>query len=421
MLYFFLKPLVKVALKVYFRNIYFSGKENIPDNKAFIIAMNHPSAFLEPVIMAVNIKKPVHFLVRGDHFNKLFYRFLLKQGKMIPVFRQKESGFGSLKNNYDTFSRCYQHIANGDIIALFPEGRTENEKRLRPLQRGIARIAFGTLFNYPEMQDLFVLPVSVNYTEPLIFRGTAYLHVGNPLSVKDYINSEQVPDYHQLLIDLAVELKKNMIIIENESDENLVEFCLMMTRNLNSYSFLPVYNNHDGRLRLEQKVSHFWNYHASEELKFETLKKIDAYQTILKNRSIDDKVVSTKDYHLGYLSLGIFIIISFLGSVFASPPVIFAEWITKTKVKHPSFISPVRFGAGFGGFLIYAILLCLIAWFWNIWVLPAAILAGFMAYFSLYFKERQALYKSYLNFQRLNEAEKNRLILLKKEILSSFN
>jgi len=268
MLYFFLKPLVKVALKVYFRNIYFSGKENIPDNKAFIIAMNHPSAFLEPVIMAVNIKKPVHFLVRGDHFNKLFYRFLLKQGKMIPVFRQKESGFGSLKNNYDTFSRCYQHIANGDIIALFPEGRTENEKRLRPLQRGIARIAFGTLFNYPEMQDLFVLPVSVNYTEPLIFRGTAYLHVGNPLSVKDYINSEQVPDYHQLLIDLAVELKKNMIIIENESDENLVEFCLMMTRNLNSYSFLPVYNNQDGRLRLEQKVSHFWNYHASEELKF---------------------------------------------------------------------------------------------------------------------------------------------------------
>ena len=82
MLYFFLKPLVQIALKVYFRNIYISGRENIPINKPFIIAMNHPTAFLEPVIMAANLKKPVHFLVRGDHFNKSFYRFLLKRGKM---------------------------------------------------------------------------------------------------------------------------------------------------------------------------------------------------------------------------------------------------------------------------------------------------------------------------------------------------
>ena len=89
MLYFFLKPLVQLAIKVYFRNIFLSGLKNLPHNKPYLIAMNHPTAFLEPVIMAANINKPIHFLARGDHFNKAFYRFLLNQAKMIPVFRQK--------------------------------------------------------------------------------------------------------------------------------------------------------------------------------------------------------------------------------------------------------------------------------------------------------------------------------------------
>jgi len=277
MLYFFLKPLVQIAIKVYFRHIYISGRENIPSAKPFIIALNHPSAFLEPVIMAANLKKPVHFLVRGDHFNKSFYRFLLEQGKMIPVFRQKESGFGSLKNNFDTFSRCYEYIEKGEIVALFPEGRTENEKKLRPLQRGIARIAFGTLFQFPELEDLYILPIGVNYSEPLLFRGTAMLHIGEPMSVRSYMKNIETPDYKQLLIDLELNLKKNMVIIEKETDEKLIEFCLMMSRNLKTYPFLPVYGYQDNRLRIEQNVSSFWNFNAPDSLKIEMGVKIDSY------------------------------------------------------------------------------------------------------------------------------------------------
>lgn len=421
MLYFFLKPLVQIALKVYFRNIYISGRENIPHTKPYIIALNHPTAFLEPVIMAANLKKPVHFLVRGDHFNKSFYRFLLEQGKMIPVFRQKESGFGSLKNNFDTFSRCYHYIAKGEIVALFPEGRTENEKRLRPLQRGIARIAFGTLAKFPEMEDLYILPIGVNYTDPLSFRGTAFLHIGEPISINTYFKNKEKPDYQQLLIDLTVALKKNMVIIEKESDEKLIEFCLNITRNLNTYPFLPVYRHHDNRLRLEQRICDFWNYNASEGLKLETERKIDIYLNLLNDLEIEDKGVLSKYKPNWFMGLPVFSILSIWGQFFASPPALFAEWISKNKVKHLSFKSPVRFGVGFGGYLVYFLFFCLLAFFYSLWIIPGAILGILLAYFSLYYKEKQAIFKSYLKFQRLSDLQKNQLINLKQEILSSFN
>lgn len=420
MLYFFLKPLVQIAIKVYFRHIYISGRENIPSAKPFIIALNHPSAFLEPVIMAANLKKPVHFLVRGDHFNKSFYCFLLEQGKMIPVFRQKESGFGSLKNNFDTFSRCYEYIEKGEIVALFPEGRTENEKKLRPLQRGIARIAFGTLFQFPELEDLYILPIGVNYSEPLLFRGTAMLHIGEPMSVRSYMKNIETPDYKQLLIDLELNLKKNMVIIEKETDEKLIEFCLMMSRNLKTYPFLPVYGYQDNRLRIEQNVSSFWNFNAPDSLKIEMGVKIDSYSSLLIKWNIDDKVVLSNDKPHWVTSIPIFSILSFLGYIFASPPAIFAEWISENKVNHLSFKSPVRFGVGFGAYLVYALLFCILASIISIWIIPATILMGFNAYFSLFYREKQAYNKSYKRFYNLTVSEKIQLISLKQEILSSF-
>ena len=274
MLYFFLKPLVQLAIKVYFRNIFLSGLNNLPRKKPYLIAMNHPTAFLEPVIMAANINKPIHFLARGDHFNKTFYRFLLNQAKMIPVFRQKESGFGSLKNNYDTFFRCYEYISKGELVALFPEGRTEHEKRLRPLQRGVARIAFGTLTHFPHLDDLYIVPVGVSYADALSFRTTAVLHIGEPMSVSNYFGDGKSPDHLRLLSDLESRLKEYMVIIDKVEDDELIETCLTMARNTRNYTFFKVYHFDTSLLNLERNVSQFWNVEASQRLKDNTKLKI---------------------------------------------------------------------------------------------------------------------------------------------------
>ncbi len=420
MLYFFLKPLVQLAIKVYFRNIFLSGLNNLPHNKPYLIAMNHPSAFLEPVIMASNINKPIHFLARGDHFNKRFYRFLLNQAKMVPVFRQKESGFGSLKNNYDTFFRCYEYIAKGELVALFPEGRTEHEKRLRPLQRGVARIAFGTLTNFPHLDDLYIVPVGASYADALSFRTTAVLHIGEPMSVRNYFGDGKSPDHQSLLLALEARLKEYMVIIDKVEDEELIETCLTMARNTRNYSFFKVYQFDSSLLYMERKVVGFWNKEASDSLKDSTKRKVTAYLDLLAKSKLSDKVISLQIKSCWVSFFPIFHLASSIGNIFVFPMTYFADWVVKNKIKHLSFKSPVRFGAAFGVSLLYLIITIILSAYLSILVLPLVLLLGLMAYFSLYFREKQAISTGHSRFLKLNEAQKEKLLTLKKDILDTF-
>ncbi|MFO0467817.1 MAG: 1-acyl-sn-glycerol-3-phosphate acyltransferase [Bacteroidota bacterium] len=420
MLYFFLKPLVQLAIKVYFRNIFLSGLQNLPHQKPFLIAMNHPTAFLEPVIMAANINKPIHFLARGDHFNKSFYRFLLNQAKMIPVFRQKESGFGSLKNNYDTFFRCYEYISKGELVALFPEGRTEHEKRLRPLHRGVARIAFGTLTHFPHLDDLYIVPIGVSYADAISFRTTPILHIGEPMSVRSYYGDGKSPDHQRLLTDLASRLNEYMVTIDQHEDEELIETCLTMARNTLNYSFFEVYQFDNSLLNMERKVAGFWNEEANQNLKNSTKLKIRSYLDLLEKYKLSDIVITTQIKSSWLSTFPVFQLISLMGTIFTYPITYFADWVVNNKVKHLSFKSPVRFGAAFGVSLIYLIITIILAVYLSVLVIPVAFSLGLMAYFSLYFREKQAIKTAYNRFLKLDEAQKGKLLELKKDILNTF-
>lgn len=420
MLYFFIKPLVQLAIKVYFRNIFLSGLNNLPRKKPYLIAMNHPTAFLEPIIMAANINKPIHFLARGDHFNKSFYRFLLNQAKMIPVFRQKESGFGALKNNYDTFFRCYEYISKSDLVALFPEGRTEHEKRLRPLQRGVARIAFGTLTHFPHLDDLYIVPVGVSYADALSFRTTALLHIGEPLPVRNYFGDGKSPDHHRLLSDVEYRLKEYMVIIDKEEDDELIETCLTMARNTCDYSFFKVYHFDRSLLNMERKVAQFWNKEASQCLKDNTKLKVRAYLELLEKYHLSDKVISLQVKSSWVSFFPIFHLTSFIGTIFVFPMTYFADWVVKNKIKHPSFKSPVRFGAAFGVSLLYLIITIILSVYLSVLVIPIGFSLGLMAYFSLYFREKQAIKTGHHRFRKLDGDQKGKLLALKKDILDTF-
>jgi hypothetical protein len=339
---------------------------------------------------------------------------------MIPVFRQKESGFGSLKNNYDTFSRCYEYISKGELVALFPEGRTEHEKRLRPLQRGVARIAFGTLTHFPQLDDLYIVPVGVSYADALSFRTTAVLHVGEPMSVRSYYGDGKSPDHQSLLTDLASRLNEYMVIIDKVEDEELIETCLTMARNTRNYTFFKVYQFDTSLLNLERNVSQFWNVEASQRLKDNTKLKIRAYLDLLEKHNLSDKVISSRITSSWVTFFPIFHLTSFIGTIFVFPMTYFADWVVKNKIKHLSFKSPVRFGAAFGVSLLYLIITTILSAYFSVLVIPISLSLGLMAYFSLYFREKQAIKTGHNRFLKLEEAQKEKLLIFKKDILDTF-
>ncbi len=168
-MYWIIKWWAFVFLRLYFRKTIVYGKKNVPGKGPLIVASNHPSAFLEASMLAINLKRPIHFLVRGDMFHPRF-SWLFDWTNQIPIYRQKD-GIANLRKNASSFDLTYKKLAAGEAVLIFPEAKTILEKKMRPIQRGTAHLAFGTLPFLKEDQQLMVIPVGVNFTEPR-FPGT---------------------------------------------------------------------------------------------------------------------------------------------------------------------------------------------------------------------------------------------------------
>lgn len=222
MLYRVLHFLFRLTIKGYFRSVYIKGKENVPATGPVIFAPNHPSAFMDPIILATELRRPIYFLSRGDVFRKKWIAALLHTLHMIPVFRQSE---GDTSGNTEVFRVCFQHLSHGGTLMIFPEGISKTERKLRPIKTGTARIALGA-----EAENLFslgvkIIPIGINYSDPHHFQGDVFVNFGKPISIAEYAADYQKNQWQAveaLTARLQSELEKLVVIIENEQLERLI-------------------------------------------------------------------------------------------------------------------------------------------------------------------------------------------------------
>ncbi len=225
MFYRFMQRLLRLALRVYFRKIYLAGMEYIAVDKPVILACNHPNSFLDAVLLAVLVQEPIHFLARSDVFNTPLKKWLLHQFNLIPIYRVQE-GAGDLHRNAETFARCYRILADRGKVLIFSEGICVQEKRLRPLKKGTARLAFGAEANFNFNLNLQVVPVGINYTHQAQFRKEVMISMEAPIEVNGFarLYAEQ-PARAILALNKRIEtgLRKSMIIVEPKEAEAMME------------------------------------------------------------------------------------------------------------------------------------------------------------------------------------------------------
>ena len=85
MLYWIACGLIKFSLKLAFRKIVVNGLERIPKDTPIIFTSNHPAAFMEPLVLATNLRRSLYYLARGDIFKKPIARWLLNQIHILPI------------------------------------------------------------------------------------------------------------------------------------------------------------------------------------------------------------------------------------------------------------------------------------------------------------------------------------------------
>ena len=160
-------------LRLFFRRIEIVGLDDVPSDQPVIFAANHPNGLVDPLFILCFAPRPVSFLAKAPLFRYPIIGYLVRVLDAIPVYRKQDNTSGS---NRETFGRARDVLRRGGSIAIFPEGTTHSDSRLRELKTGAARIALGA-----EMESIAIVPTGIYYTAKQTFRSEALAWFGTPI------------------------------------------------------------------------------------------------------------------------------------------------------------------------------------------------------------------------------------------------
>ena len=381
------------------------GLENVPRKGPLIVASNHPSAFLEASILGTVLGRPLHYLVRGDMFHPKF-QWLFDWTNQIPIYRQKD-GISNLRKNASSFDLTYRKLSKGDAVVIFPEAKTTLEKKMRPIQRGTAHLAFGTLPFLQEGEGIYILPVGVNYTEPRLPGTDVVIKVGSPFFTTTGAREdrEAIDSFTETLSNVLSPL---IIQIPDEGRELSYDVLASVYYRF-LYSGRPKESAHHDLLLIAYKVN------ESPEQK-EHLTEVHSFIQKVKKNKIREAIYFPDILTTNRVGLLIMLILKMIW-------LIAGGWIWRgvrqlifSKIKANTFKSPVSVGAAMVLFPLIALLFliaCLI-FGWPVWLVPAWL--GLLAAGIFFRPPLQLIWKALTMTTKVKSALKKDVIYLKKDV-----
>ena len=251
--------LLRFALRVYFRRVEVVGLEHVPRERPLIFVLNHPNALVDPAFLLCLAPRQVSFLAKAPLFNMPVLGYFVRAMDALPVYRHQDEG-GDVSKNSETFVAARKLLARGGTIGICPEGVSHNEKRLRPIKTGAARIALGAV-STGEVTGLQIVPAGLYYTSKTKFRSEALLYFGKPIDVEPVALEEgDIPPraevrelssrienalrevmldaHHEEALHTVTRAERIFSAAVDEQDESLAQELQLQQRFIRAYSIL---------------------------------------------------------------------------------------------------------------------------------------------------------------------------------------
>lgn len=358
MIYKLFRLWANIAIRVFYGKIEFSGLENIPEGVPVLIASNHPNGFLEPIIMACLFPRPLHFMVRGDVFRKKWLKPILVSTNQIPIFRFKD-GFSELRKNDSNLQEAYSALDKGAAIILFIEGGTINIKKLRPFQKGLARMASSYLERDGARQDLHILPVAINFVSPFVLRSRVILNVEQPFKAKDYFNDHEpkTAQIKKLTDDLYKIIKPLAFHVSDDKRQATLNKALKFTEGLFTLPFLPIVSYKSKTWKTFKLLS--TRIDAMSNTQFLTFEKELGELGAVKSNNVKRR---SSNYILEIVLSILFFLPAMLGLLFNIIPGVMAQLLAKKVLDENNtvFKASIILSSGVGFYVIYYTVVILI-------------------------------------------------------------
>jgi 1-acyl-sn-glycerol-3-phosphate acyltransferase len=423
--YRIVKTYVMVCHRIFYRRLQAKFRHRIPRDRSVLLAPNHQNALMDAMAPLMTSRRDPIFLTRADVFKKKIFADIFRLFKMLPVYRIRD-GAGELSKNEDIFNESVDIILRKKCpVAIFPEGNHGDKRRLRPLVKGIFRIAFKAQETYGNEPGVVIVPVGMDYSAYSNFRGNLFIQYGEPVEVSEYFSEyqeNQARAINRLRERLSEEMKKYIINIPSED-------------HYHTYMLLRQILNPGMRKRLGFRKKDQYHRLLADQHMIGQLSKLEEeqpdkmaplsdlaieYMRGLKKLGLRDWVFRRKRHSL------LLLLMADLGMVLLFPIFICGAVLNiaiyelckfaGSKIRDTQFQSTVKFLTGVILFPLWYLILFILAWIftdpaWIKWALLASIpFMGLLAHtWYIWFKKLRSLWK----YQILTLGRNKQLLRLK--------
>ncbi|MBN8692798.1 MAG: 1-acyl-sn-glycerol-3-phosphate acyltransferase [Bacteroidetes bacterium] len=350
---------MSLSLNSFYKRIKVKNKRVLEADAPMILALNHPNAFMDPVVFSLVVYPPkFKYLARGDAFKPGIAAYLLETLGLAPIYRIQDGGKEGLQKNSETYDRVNYFLRKRAKIIVFAEGLCIQERRLRPIKKGVPRMVFGAM-DAIQNPDFVVVPVGINYSEASKVGSSMFYNIGEPIRVADFYEEyKEHPSktYNKFIKVLEPRMKDLITHIENPENDKLVPWLeKIFMRDLCKQQKLK-FKDPEHEFIITKKITEKVNT-ADQEQK-ETIVELNArcekYFKHLNLMGVKDWVVNPSNkWQLSWMHviLRLLLIVAVLPIIIRGMlgnylPYKISEFIVKKKVKHIEFNSSFNLGIG---------------------------------------------------------------------------
>jgi len=349
---------------LFYKNYVIIGKENIPTDKPIIFTPNHQNALMDALALLFSTNKTLVFVARADMFKKSAIASILYFLKILPIYRIRD-GFDAVKKSKNIILKTIDIINSGSAMVILPEGNHSGLRRLRPLKKGFARMAFETEEANNYNLDIHIVPVGIDYDNYESYRSSLIVNFGKPVAVADYVEqykSNSAIAINQIKNELSEHMKPLIVNIESIDNYDLYNELRTIYRSRMAQILNVDCNDIKNRLTIDQYlVKELSTYEKHNPESTSDLKKLILKYVELRDKlGLTNSIINKKGWGILKLlsnSIGLFLTLPIF--LYGAINNFFAYWlplVLSKKMKDPQFRSSLKFGISLLSFpIIYII------------------------------------------------------------------
>ncbi len=183
------RAVFSLTVRSYFRRIEVRHLERLPRSGPVLIVANHPAGMTDAVLLATSFRRPVHFLAMAPLFQPWLRGVFMRAVGALPVYRQRDDP-ALMHQNDDTFRACHEHFDHGGVVAIFPEGHSDLDRRVLQIKTGAARLALAQSHRAERARPFTLLPVGLYFEDRTRYQSEVIVSVGEPIALAPFLARE---------------------------------------------------------------------------------------------------------------------------------------------------------------------------------------------------------------------------------------